>query len=339
MTAQNHEKFADLYLSIDWESEIGSLDCPSEMVKRLHEITIDATDKCFPLKTRRVRSTDDPWITDEIKRAIRTRKRRYKKWDRGPKWQSAKDHTNSLIKESKRDFYNDAVERLKARGSSQLPYKALKELAIPDRPPSWTINSLRPHSTNEALAEELADYFVRITDEFVGLDPDLAPTTFPSPFPTLMPHEVAERIRSGKKPKSAVLGDVLPSLASKFSDATAIPATRIINYCLALHKWPARWRDETQSAIPKCDSATNFDQLRNLSCTNSLSKVLESYVLDKLREEIRFRNNQFGGIKGSGTAHFLIECWDQILWSIDRRFHHINRFQQSIQPDGPPGVR
>ena len=60
-----------------------------------------------------------------------------------------------------------------------------------------------------------------------------------------------------------------------------------------------------------------MEQLRNLSCMNSLSKILETYVLDKLRAKISLAPNQYGGIKGSGTNHFLLECWDRILTTLD----------------------
>ena len=74
---------------------------------------------------------------------------------------------------------------------------------------------------------------------------------------------------------------------------------------------------ETQSAIPKSDEALTMDQLRNLSCTNALSKVLETFVLDRLREEVSLKPNQFGGVRGSGTNHFLIETWNKIMTALD----------------------
>ena len=76
---------------------------------------------------------------------------------------------------------------------------------------------------------------------------------------------------------------------------------------------------ETQTAIPKGDpaAANDLDQLRNLSCTNALSKILESYVLEKLQKETTIKANQYGGIKGSGTCHFLVSCWDFILKNLE----------------------
>lgn len=171
---------------------------------------------------------------------------------------------------------------------------------------------------DQLYSSSLASYFVLITGEFAPLDGP-PPTTYSSSFELPAPHEIAARIRSTKKAKFAVEGDVLPVLASKFSDITAVPATRIINFLLAAGIWPESWRLETQTAIPKKDEATDFDMLRNLSCTNSLPKIMESFVLENLRSEVQPRMNQFDGIKGHGPNHILVECWDFILSGLDEQ--------------------
>ena len=96
---------------------------------------------------------------------------------RSLKWQDVKKETNDLIKTAKKDYYEEAVAKLKSEGSSQLPYRVLKELAVPNRPSPWSINSLRPGLADEELAEELADYFVKITDEFPPLTAGCHPTS------------------------------------------------------------------------------------------------------------------------------------------------------------------
>ena len=126
-----------------------------------------------------------------------------------------------------------------------------------------------------------------------------------------------QRKSSPKKSQSAVEGDILPSLANTFFNITAIPATRIMSFCLSMKTWPSLWNLETQTVIPKEEGASKLDQLRNLSCTNALSKILESCVLKKLQEEVTIKPNQYGGLRGSGTCHFLIKCWDFILRSLD----------------------
>ena len=68
------------------------------MSQKLHDLTNSLTDQCLPWRNRKVRSCDDPWITDDIKRAIRRRKKRYKKRHRGSKWKDVKAETDELIK-------------------------------------------------------------------------------------------------------------------------------------------------------------------------------------------------------------------------------------------------
>ena len=204
------------------------------MTERMHDKTNEITNHCFPWKERKVKSTEDPWITDEIRTAVRRRKRKFKKHQRSGQWTEAKEHTNRLIKESKAAFYTKSAESLKAKGGGTIPYRILKELAIPDRPKRWTVNSWKPGLSNQDIANNLASYFTRITDEFDPLPLEDVPTTYSSPFRLTDVGEVAERIRANKKPISAVDGDILPSLTNKYSEVTAIPATRIIYHCLRM---------------------------------------------------------------------------------------------------------
>ena len=43
---------------------------------------------------------------------------------------------------------------------------------------------------------------------------------------------------------------------------------------------------------------------------------MESFVVDRLRDEIKLSDRQFGGSKGCGTDHFLIETWDAIITAL-----------------------
>ena len=81
--------------------------------------------------------------------------------------------------------------------------------------------------------------------------------------------------------------------------------------------WPESWKMETVHIIPKNNSPSNMGELRNLSCTPLFSKILESFILTKLKDEVKLSKKQYGGVKGSGTNHFLLETWDKILTSID----------------------
>lgn len=53
--------------------------------------------------------------------------------------------------------------------------------------------------------------------------------------------------------------------------------------------------------------------MRNISCTLLASKIYESYVLNWMKLEVALRSNQYGGVKGLGMDHLLINFWQQIL--------------------------
>ena len=136
--------------------------------------------------------------------------------------------------------------------------------------------------------------------------------------PTILQfHEVSKRLKTCKKPKGLLYGDITPQLVNKYADILAIPLTRIYNYSLALEQWPKQWKTETVTAIPKNSSPSDFGQLRNISCTNLFSKVLEYFVLQRLRNEVSTQANQFGGLPGTGVNHYLTETWDKILTTLE----------------------
>ena len=47
---------------------------------------------------------------------------------------------------------------------------------------------------------------------------------------------------------------------------------------------------------------------RNISCTPVFSKVLEFFVLEKLKTEAMPDKNQFGGLAGLSTNHYLVQA-------------------------------
>ena len=291
--------------------------CPTENTEILHKKIESLNDICFPWKRRKIRSTDHPWITDNIRRAIRRRRRRYKKYKRDGKWRSIKQEVGDKIKKNKREYYEKEAERAGTPEVPGIPYKTLKHITDPDKKQAWTVRDLRPDKSEEEIAEELSDFFSEITDQFIPLDGRHLPVTYSSPLSPVEPHDVAKRIREGRKPLSAVEGDPIPSTITTVSDLLAIPTTRIINASFGALVWPRHWKLETQSAIPKTGKPQSFNDLRNISCTNYLSKIMESYLLERLMKEVKIKKNQYGGLKGTGTTHYLIDTYQRVLDCLD----------------------
>ena len=120
-----------------------------------------------------------------------------------------------------------------------------------------------------------------------------------------------------RKPKSTVEGDIDPRLVTRYSDLLAIPLHFLYCQIYGHLEWPELWSTETVHLIPKVPAPENLSQLRNLSCTPLFSKALESFILEDLKGKVSLSRNQFGGIKGTGVTHFLVETWNEILSALE----------------------
>ena len=281
----------------------------------MSEILDGILNACFPTKTLTIRDCDDPWITKEIRRLIRKRKRIFKKYGRCSKWHKLKKLIGMKIQEAKKIYLEKGKEQAKLKNDSSGYYKVVNNLRDGEAPKVFDVRSLRPDMTEKEIADDIALFFNGITSGYVPL-PER--NSIPKlPHQTIEKFEIASRIKTFKKPRSMIKGDLFPDLVTKYADILAIPMSDIINTSIASKTWPATWKEETMIIIPKTNNPTTYGELRNLSCTPLFSKILESFVLDKLKKEIKVDPSQYGSTKNCGTEHYLIQTWNHILESID----------------------
>ena len=252
-----------------------------------------------------------------IKKIIRRKKREYKRARRSDRWRQLQRRSEDMIAASREKFFNGVKNDMQVSGNSRDYFNAVRKLAATDgeKPRPWTINSMFPGESDAAVADKVATYFNQISQEYAPLEiKDCMPGGIDN-CPAL--HEIASRLRRFKKPKSRVRGDIFRQLVAPLADVLAIPLHIIFQKAYQEGIWPEVWRTETVTVIPKTSRPTGLNQLRNLSCTPLFSKVLESFVLERLKTEVSLSSTQFGGIKGSGVDHFLIETWDEILRGLE----------------------
>ena len=103
----------------------------------------------------------------------------------------------------------------------------------------------------------------------------------------------------------------------KFPGAFAVPAARVFNAINKTGKWPKKWKKEHVTVIPKGPKPDGLRECRNISCTPYLSKVLEGVLLKKLKGELKADPDQYGGERGCGAEHMIMEIWDRVLRVMD----------------------
>ena len=269
------------------------------------------------MKQFKRKSTDKPWIDQAVCDMIEKRKSVFRTELRSGNWRKVKRKTEAMIKERKKKYYDKETARLSQDGAHRTAFKALKQLADADRVTPWQFQDLEPDKPVETIAEGLADYFAEVSQEFRVLQLDQLPTTYDRPPMIVTAPQVCEALRKMKKPRSAVNIDPLPQHVNQYADRWANILATTYNEILAGKGWPQVWKAEEVSVIPKTNRHENASECRNISCTSIFSKLCEEFMLEGLRGEVSVDEEQFGGVRGSGTTHLLAEMITDVMECLD----------------------
>ena len=171
------------------------------------------------------------------------------------------------IVDRKKGYMDTQKKHLLDKDAKRNFFRHVKSFCKFERPEQFDVRSIFPGKSDVQVGESLADYFIKVSREFSPLDPGDIPCPKPQGGTKLEKYEVAARLRKMRKPKSMVPGDIFPSLVTDFADFLAIPLTSIYNEILSSYIWPASWKREFVTVIPKKANPESLGDLRNISCT------------------------------------------------------------------------
>ena len=313
-TIEGQEQFGELLAKKRWISIVK--DNATETVEEFNKVVEDFKDQCFPWREYTRKSGDKPWFTKRIGRLLRRKKRAFKYEGKTTRYHDLVAEADGEILENKERFFEKVRHTITGKPDPKAYFRAIKLLQDPEAPAPWSVRSLFPGKTDEYIAEEAAEYFSRISAEF-----DPIPRATPTPegermtVPSIA--QIASKIRSMKKPKGQVKGDVDHRILSRFGHLLAVPLRFIFEQIYEDNVWPKQWNTETVTLIPKKGVPESLADLRNISCTPFFSKLLENFILDDLKRNVKLSDQQFGGKPGVGVDHLLIEAWDFIHRSLE----------------------
>ena len=309
-------KFKTWINSQDW-STVFEAGTTSEKALELQNLLTGALDRFFPYKTTTRRETDPPWINPKIRTLIKKRRSIYDKQGRSRRWKFLKSKSDSLIQERARNYMETQKETLTGPGASRAFFKNVRAYQCKDKPPQFEVGDLFPEDNDAQIAEKLSEHFITVSREFSGLSHGDVPAAASKEVAVLTEQQVEKRLKDFRKPKTMVVGDIFPSLVNEMAGELAKPLTHIYNEVSTTKQWPQIWKFEYVTAIPKNNKPESVDDLRNISCTTLFSKIYETFVLEWLGEKVALRSNQYGGVKGASTEHYLIELWQAVLENLE----------------------
>ena len=292
---------------------------PDQKVEELHRLFDQGIKQSFERITQVRKTIEPPWMTDEIRDMISNRREVFRKdGGRSTHWRGFKRRTAGVVKSRKKTFYKHLKEKFTGADASRNFYKSVNGILRGYEEEHWDVRALWPGATDKELSEELAGFFNRISeDNGMSSLPNQEDPPANTNLPVITPEQVTDMITKNRRPSSTVPVDLPPIVYKHFVGALAEPISHVFNSVVAANKWPERWSREYITVIPKISSPEGFDDLRNIACTNNLSKVLERFVLAWARMEVTPKDNQFGGEKGCGPAHLLIEATQYVTSSLE----------------------
>ena len=182
----------------------------------------------------------------------------------------------------------------------------------------WTPKEMYPDTPEDEIAERLAAFFNNISGQYSPLNTNnLPPNARNRTALNISVSDVVEKMRKQKKKPSSLPGDINCGLYDLYPEQLAIPVTNIYQSIIRHGSWPHLWKREYVTVIPKLPSPQEPSDCRNISCTNFLSKLFESFVLEWARQEAVPKLNQYGGEPAASAAQLLIETLDYITSSLE----------------------
>ena len=169
------------------------------------------------------------------------------------------------------------------------------------------------------LATCLNQFFVSVISDIKPLDTSALPCYLPSPQPPVREtQEVCKKLLAISAFKAPGLDGILTRIWKEYAPELAEPITLIFNTSIASGTFPTAWKDSNVTPVPKVTPITGRGDLRPISLTAIISKVLEDFVVEWLIEDVEhiIDPSQFGCLKGTSTTYCLMDMMHNWLSSI-----------------------
>ena len=230
----------------------------------------------FPETNRKLNSDDSPWITHQLKKLDRKRKRIYSKERRSEKWAKLDKVFKDEVKKAKKNFYHKMIADLRKKKPSQW-YSSLKRISGFDQNRQNVIIEEINHLSDEKQAEKIADFFSSIPNEYEALkDQDIdIPEFKKDEIPQFQPNQVWLLLTKVRTNKATVPGDLPARLIKEFAAYLAEPLTDIINTSLIRGEYPSIYKFEYSTPVPKVFPPEKVSQMRNISGLLTFDKIME----------------------------------------------------------------
>ena len=268
-------------------------------------------------------SEDKPWINQQLKDLDRRCKREFFKHQKSKKWILLRQQFEQKCLKAMEDYYENTVEDLKSSNPNQW-YSKVKRMGGLAGSQTTTINvEALDGMANSDQAEKIAQHYAKVSNEYKALQDedipnDLYNTEEAPPF--IEAYEMFDRIMKMSSRKATVKDDIPMTIIKEFAAEISEPLAHIVNCGISVGHYPAIWKFETITPVPKVYPPESVQQLRKISGLKNFAKICDSFLGDVITKDMlpKADPGQYGNRKGLSTQHYLIRMIHQILKATDR---------------------
>ena len=308
----------------------------NDAVHLWEHLFLDVPDVHAPIKTRRRKGHQTPWVTSklsEIRRDWDYHHKKARKSNSKYHWGMYRKLRNLANRENKRlksEYFCNLIND--SKGDSAKMWKSLKQV-IPDSKstvkevqalkvkhkvftkPSDIVEIFNKHFST--IGQKLGQCFGR------NVDVDRFPLKTEANF-SLNPvseNFVRDQLRQLKPNKATGLDKVSSRLLKDSADVIAPVLTNIINCSFRNKSFPQSWKSAKVMALFKNSDADNCDNYRPISVLPTVSKIVERAAHIQLYNHLDSNGllhvKQFGFRRKRSTSSALLQFSDDILQNME----------------------
>ncbi|KAI8484066.1 hypothetical protein Bbelb_381840 [Branchiostoma belcheri] len=310
--------FGQWVCSYDWEEVYAEQTCESKTAK-FYQTLQKYIETHFPIRRVKMHPTDKPWVTPELKSLILKRQEAFSQ-GKTCLWKQLRNKINREVKRARKSHYCNRVEKLKKENPGKWYQEIKTILNMQQKELSLHIPG-NETADNSFIANYINRQFAEVAQGRPRLDPTQLPAYQPCESPPLeiQPWDVYHILRKLKVGKAPGPDQLSTRILKEFSYEMSKPIANILNTSLTEGFVPQEWKDAVVVPLPKTQPPS-VEKLRPVSLTSQLAKVAEAFVCKWLLQDItpNLDPQQFGGLKGRSTTHYLVSLVDHLSKESDK---------------------
>ena len=319
--------------SINWDTVFRDKTI-DEMESVFRERFLSIISRTIPNKTVTVNDNDCPWITKEVKSAIKKNHRVYRRWVLKGRMDISKSHVNNvqkethrIIKKAKTAYYTKLGSDLSnpAIGPKRF-WSTFKRLVNKKK-----FSNIPPLLENDKIISDFKEKCDLFNDFFSKqcilnhTSSTLPPLTFLTDDRLLLANSSIERIISiiskMDSKKAHGFDEISVRMLKLSAPAVAKPLNLIFKKCLLEGVYPSSWKLANVQPVHKKNSRQIKSNYRPISLLPICGKILEKIVFDDLYSFLLAKNlissNQSGFRPGDSTINQLLSITTDIFQSFE----------------------